>query len=382
MAGPSFSLKLARTTIRCIATPQAQFITLALVTTDERPIVALMSRNASASHSARRVSFSYHLLFKIGRFVVTAALIYWVIQKLDWRQVWSNVLTAQFRWLSLALLYPFFTIAIDALRWQLLLRAMSRRIAWSKLVLVNLVGMFFDNFLPGSIASDAYRTVYVSQQYAPREVLTTVLLGRVLGWVGLMTFGLLGLLALQSQLPPNVLWSGLLALGGGLCAITLGFSLLIILPRWHTYSWYHRLLLKWGYLALFIKSINQLLTCRTVLLSLSLSWLLHAVVIATVVVIAKAYGVLSEQLFSVACAAPLGILATMLPIAIAGHGIRETAFIYFLAHLGIMPEVALAMSISLYVTSAVASLIGGGVYIFDAVAQREQDKHLSTQHTT
>ncbi|HET8671793.1 MAG TPA: lysylphosphatidylglycerol synthase transmembrane domain-containing protein, partial [Candidatus Saccharimonadales bacterium] len=279
---------------------------------------------------------------------------------------------------SLALLYPFLNVGIDALRWQLLLRAISRPIAWSKLVRVNLVGMFFDNFLPASIASDAYRTVCVSQQYISHEVLATVLLGRVLSWVGLTISALLGLLALQNQLPPHILWSGLLALGGGLCAITFGFGLLIILQRWHTYSWYHRLLLKWEYLALFIKSINQLLTCRTMLMSLSLSWLLHAVVIAAVVVIAKAYGVLSEQLFSVACVAPLGIVAYMLPIAIAGHGIREIAFIYFLAYLGIMPEVALAISLSLYATSIIASLIGGGVYIFGTVVHRKQNKHLST----
>jgi hypothetical protein len=108
--------------------------------------------------------------------------------------------------------------------------------------------------------------------------------------------------------------------------------------------------------------------------------LLHTIVIAAVVVIATAYGVPPQQLFLVGCAAPLGLMAAMLPISVAGHGVREMAFIYLLSHLGILPEVALAISLSIYVMIALVSLMGGGVYIFDTMSHKSHTPYLDKQH--
>ena len=88
-------------------------------------------------------------LWKVGRLLVTVTLIYWIVQKLDWDQVWASVLTAKLHWLGLAFCYPFLIIAIDALRWRTLLQAIGRISSWNRLFRINLVGMFFDNFLPG-----------------------------------------------------------------------------------------------------------------------------------------------------------------------------------------------------------------------------------------
>jgi len=328
----------------------------------------LTDRETDIEHTANRASPLRHL-WKVGQLLVTVVLIYWAIQKLDWPQVWASILTAKIGWLVIALSYPFLTVAIDALRLQVLLGAISRRVAWRRLFRVNLVGLFFDNFLPGNIGSDAYRTLSLSQQYAPREVLTTVLLNRMLGWFGLLVLGLVGLLALQSLLPVDVFWSALFVLSAGLCLMVIGFGLLVTFQRWHTYYWYDRILRRWERLVLFTQSAGQLLAPRTLIPSLGLSFLLHAVVITATVVIAQAYGVPSEQLFLVACVAPIGFIATMLPISIAGHGVRETAFIYLLSNFGIMPEVALAISVSLYLMVALASLIGGGVRAFSKVKE-------------
>jgi len=322
-----------------------------------------LAGQANVANTARRVSPLRHL-WKVVQLLVTVTLIYWVVQKLDWHQVGTSVLTAKIGWLAVALVYPFLTIAIDALRWQVLLGAICRRVAWHKLFRVNLVGIFFDNFLPGNIGSDAYRTLSLSQQYAPREVLATVVLGRVLSWFGLLMLGMVGLLALRDQLPVDAFWSGLYVVGAMLCLTGIGFGLLTTYQRWNVYRGHKSILWRWKALALFLQSVNQLLTTRTLIVCLGLSLLLHAVVISASVVIAKAYGVLPEQLFFVACAAPLGLIAAMLPISIAGHGVRETVFIYLLSNVGIMPEVAVVISISLYVVLALASLTGGATRAF------------------
>jgi hypothetical protein len=142
----------------------------------------------------------------------------------------------------------------------------------------------------------------------------------------------------------------------------------------------NRMLRRWEHLSLFAQSMHQILMPHTLILGISLSLLLHAVVVAAIIVIANAFGVPSEQLLLVACAAPLGLIATMLPISIAGHGIRETAFVYFLSNVGIVPEIGLTISVSLYGIMAFASLVGGGMYLFNAVIQKSYAKYLEIQH--
>jgi len=339
--------------------------------------VDVVTTSTNESNTASPIS-PPRWLGKAGRSLVTLTLIYWVVQELDWGQVWASVLSAKVGWLAMALLYPFLSIAIDTFRWQLLWQAMCRHVAWSKLFRINLIGLFLDNLLPGNVGSDAYRTLCLSRQYDTRDVFATVLLNRVLGWFGLLVIALVGLLALQNQLPPDTFWSGLLVLSSGLCIMTVGFGLLNVSQFWSATCLYNRMLRRCERLKLLVETVRRLMTSQTFILGTILSLLLHTVVIIATVMFAKAYGVPSKQLTLVACVAPLGLIAAMLPISIAGHGVRETAFIYLLSHIGISPEIALTISISLYVTIAITSIIGGIIYMFSITTQsRKRMKNIS-----
>ena len=331
--------------------------------------------NAIRAAVLRRPS---HWLWKTARGLVTVALLAWVVQKLDWQQVWRSVLTAKLHWLVLALSYPVLTMAIDALRWQVLLRAMGHLVTWSELFRINLVGIFFDNFLPSTIGSDTYRALCLSRQYVPSEVLATILLGRVVSLFSLLGLGLACLLTLQAYLPADVYWMCLSVLGSGLGLIGGGLILLRTAQYGDTSRWSHRLLCRSESLTLFVQSMHQCLALRPFIVSITLSLLLYTVAVAAVVVIAHAYGVPAAQWWFVACVAPLGFIATMLPISIAGHGIRETAFIYLLSHIGIIPEVGLTIAISSYGAVALVSLLGGLMYLLNTMASKRPMQALDT----
>jgi glycosyltransferase 2 family protein len=55
---------------------------------------------------------------------------------------------------------------------------------------------------------------------------------------------------------------------------------------------------------------------------------------------------------------PAVLIAQVLPIGIAGLGIREAAFVIFLTPLGVPPEQAIALGLMLYLLNLVVSLIG------------------------
>lgn len=117
-------------------------------------VAALNNTMSEANHKLnilnKRASV-IHLrsLGKIFQLFVTVSFIYLIFQKINWEEFWINVKTARIEWLALPLLYPFVTIAIDALRWQALFKVIKHRVQWHRLFHINLIGLFFDNILSG-----------------------------------------------------------------------------------------------------------------------------------------------------------------------------------------------------------------------------------------
>jgi hypothetical protein len=61
---------------------------------------------------------------------------------------------------------------------------------------------------------------------------------------------------------------------------------------------------------------------------------------------------------------PLVFCVMMLPIAINGLGVRESAFVWFLSRAGMDPATALALSLASYVIAVGQGVLGGGVYLY------------------
>ena len=66
---------------------------------------------------------------------------------------------------------------------------------------------------------------------------------------------------------------------------------------------------------------------------------------------------------------PAVLILQVLPIGIAGLGVRESAFVLFLVPLGVPAEKAVALGLVLYVINVLASLVGAPVF---AMGGRQQ----------
>jgi glycosyltransferase 2 family protein len=76
--------------------------------------------------------------------------------------------------------------------------------------------------------------------------------------------------------------------------------------------------------------------------------------------------------------APSALLIAMVPISLAGWGIREVVFIQAFSLAGIVPSQALALSLLYGLVGLITGLLGGGVWF---VERRLQNQSVETSTT-
>lgn len=127
-------------------------------------------------------------LFMCVRIAVVVCGIIWAISWLGRENRWKNLVEI-FRQLNLwvfAAALGIFTLGqiIVALRWWLLLRTQSIFINFSAAVRLHFLGLFYNNFMPGSVGGDLIRAWYVTKHTEKGfEAALSVFVDRVIGFL-------------------------------------------------------------------------------------------------------------------------------------------------------------------------------------------------------
>ena len=67
---------------------------------------------------------------------------------------------------------------------------------------------------------------------------------------------------------------------------------------------------------------------------------------------------------------PLITVVAMLPVSVAGLGVREGGVVYFFAKVGVEPAIALSMSLVWFSLSLAVSGLGGLAFLLDTRAAK------------
>jgi len=148
---------------------------------------------------------------------VSGALIFWLVSNRDLRQQLEPALAhADGSWLLAAFLVYGAVEFLGAIRWQLFLRAFGFRLSWWEATRILLIGIFFNTLLPGLIAGDALRAMYLSKRFAGKgaDAVLVVFVERFFGLIGLMVVGV-------SMMLWRYRWLHLSAITGHLTDLTL-----------------------------------------------------------------------------------------------------------------------------------------------------------------
>jgi uncharacterized protein (TIRG00374 family) len=330
------------------------------------------------------------ILITLFQLTVTIAVLYWVYHDPHRRaQMAEAIRNAQYRWVVLGIFAYVLVEIAAAFRWHVLLKVQGIHLSFLRLSGLFLIGMFYNQFLPGGTGGDIMKSYYLLKETPDKKAgaLLAVVFDRFIGLVALVaiTGTLIGLrydFLSQTTETRNLLWVLLFLLGTSILAlistfVISGFNLFHWLPEkfagreklieisaaYHLYAHHWRATL----VAFGASLVAHLATFAT--------FLCAAYALAAVVPLVNFFAIM-----------PVERTISSLPISFAGIGLREKILQIMLSGLcGVPAAKAILIGSLSFLIMLVCCLPGALVYLFykpsGAVAHvklREMQKEVAT----
>src|SRR5213080_846541 len=309
------------------------------------------------------------ILITLFQLSVTVAVLYWVYHDPSRRaQMVEAIRNAQYHWVFLGILAYVVVEVAAAFRWHVLLKVQKIRLTLPRLSGLFLIGMFYNQFLPGGTGGDIIKSYYLLKETPDKKAgaLLAVVFDRFIGLVALVAITAT-LITLRydflSQKPEtrNLLWLLLILLGASVTFLVAtfiisGFKLFHFLPAHfpgrdkliEIFAAYHLYAHHW----------------RATLVAFGASIVAHLATFTTFLFAAYALGV-RVPLLDFFAIMPVERTISALPISFAGIGLREKVLQIMLNGLCGVPEAKAILIGSLsFIIILVYCLPGAIVYLF------------------
>ena len=290
------------------------------------------------------------------RLLITGFIFFLIFRNIDFEAVSKTITGLDPSLLLLGILFQLASTVLAGLRWY----RVSQLLGLEQNVIFYLrsyfKGFFFNQGLPTSIGGDAIRVLDIAKLgKRKRDAFRGVFIDRLLGLTGLLLVNLIANLINPDLLPERVFWLINLLITAGI----IGF---IILNHLHRLTF----LGKWR-ITNFITTISRELS--SIFTSLQ-EWLIqggmaigiHLLSMIAIFFIGHSVG-MEYNLLTFLIIVPPVILLTLIPISLAGWGVREGAMIGLFALIGADKTLVLSMSLLYGLVLVIASLPGFYVYL-------------------
>jgi len=289
-------------------------------------------------------------LLKIALSLILIAI---VVRAFDVRGVAAQFMKVDAATLLLATVVALAITLLHAGRWLAVIGASNHRLGFRTALQVVWIGHFFNQVLPSSVGGDAMRVWCAYRAGLGFGIAAgTVIIDRVLTLVSLLLLTAAGLPWLfDIVLDPVARWALSTVIGAGLAGFAV-FLAIVRLPRFA---------LRWravrSLLDLAALARKVFFRARYALPVILLSVLSFAGFAFIVFCFARAMQ-LNVTLMDCVLLVPPVILVTVVPVSIAGWGVREGAMVVAFGFLNVPASAAFAVSVLFGLTLAVASLPG------------------------
>lgn len=291
------------------------------------------------------------------------------------------------RWLLVAAVAVFpVTFILTSVRWHRLLRGVGVLLPLRRVFVLNMVGNFYNTFMPGSTGGDVLKAIYAARQTTNRAAaVISVIIDRILGLLTLVILG--GLMAGYQYLSasqsndPAVRACRHVAVGSFL--ILLATSLAVVVLGWPTLrrtiglDWLLRRLPAQGFLDRILEVMRRYRSKPMLIAwSILVTFPVHLAVIASALLAGRAFELpISAGYYFVVV--PVIVLVGAVPLAPQGAGVMEFFATMLLARQGANVSHALALTLSIRVVQVLWNL-SGAVFVvrggFHAPSQSELDE--------
>lgn len=297
------------------------------------------------------------------KILISAGLIAFILSQMELARFFTALRSAQFSYLTIALVAYLVGQLLSSLRWALLARPLGFSNPMKDFVVYYFIGMFFNLFAPSTVGGDVSRAYYLAREnvsssngewtgpatYAAVSVLTDRAIGMtVLIWIGAAAVALFPAYALPSPLRYTVYSLALALLVGGLLIPSVARVVQRIKYSWgrklslivKSYQGNWQFLVYAGLISVFVHSMQawmQLLVGWS--LDIELPWSYCFILY------------------------PLVGSFSALPFSLNGIGLREGGYLFLLGYIGVSSEKGVAFGLLWLLIVALDSLIGGVLFV-------------------
>ncbi|MDE2378229.1 lysylphosphatidylglycerol synthase transmembrane domain-containing protein [Bradyrhizobium sp.] len=302
------------------------------------------------------------ILLSTAKIVISAALLYLALRKVDLSELLSRFTLTSLFWIGAAIAVTFLQIFIGVLRWREISAECGAPLELGRAMRYNVIGTFFNQTLPSAIGGDAVRLWLVARAGAGwRKATYSIFVDRAIGLIALAVVIVASLpwsfrLITDAHGRSALLLLDLAALAGGIGFLVVGALNWPWLKSWWATHHVHACAV----------IANRVIFGRTHGPKVAvLSLLVHvlAVVIAWCVIQSIAAPVDFGQIFLLI---PPVMLITMMPISIAGWGLREATMGLAFGFAGLATNEGVNISLLFGAVMFIVGAFGGLVWIFSA----------------
>lgn len=283
-------------------------------------------------------------------------MFYFLFQYVDFDNLIAILAKSHGGTIFVALLFQLASTYLAAYRWRLIMKELIFKESVSYYVQSYFKGTFFNQVLPSSIGGDAVRIIDLTQKgYDKKDSFYGIFVDRVVGLVGLLALNLLATIMFFGTFDYNFSMLILMITFGGIVGFIALFYLnkLKFLADYKFLNLFHRL----------ANRLNKLYTSKwTLIKHIFISVLVHLLTVLAVYALALSIDFhMSFETFLIAL--PPVFLLTIVPISLAGWGIREGAMVGVFMLVGADQTKVLAMSILYGLLLIISSLPGSYFWI-------------------
>jgi uncharacterized protein (TIRG00374 family) len=297
-----------------------------------------------------------------------ALLLFLLARMVDWREFWFSLKEVSLAIFVLVICLNLVSVVVMSFRWRGLILAAGHQVALGPVFLYNMLGLFFSQILPGSISGDAVRIWWLGNRHAGwKKSAGIVFWDRILGLAALVLIALIFL---------PVYYRQVMGSGAALLSWTLLLSvwlLFLAAQSRRLLALMERLVAKAAGLwpvgipsenvENFFSGLGTFMTQRrAMVVAFFWSVVLRGLLILGVWILSDSMGLGVPLTYFLFCV-PLIELIRSIPVSIQGLGVRELAFVFFLAPLGVSAANATLLSMLFYTSIALCGLMGGLIYL-------------------
>ena len=140
------------------------------------------------------------------RFIVSVGLMVWLVTMIDWDEAFHTMKEGSPFYFVLAFLAIQITVATSIWKWKMLIQSSEKKLSNDQVSPTYLgklyyIGLFFNNFMPGSVGGDVVRIYYLGKKTSVATATTSVLFERITAGFALVGIVLISALFMDQSRP-------------------------------------------------------------------------------------------------------------------------------------------------------------------------------------